>query len=186
MDDYCLPRQCKTPGCGQAPRVFQHTGKSTGHANCPCGRPLSPRVACVWPRLLRGSAFQKSRISVMANCRSPQFCLLLNPPTRRPRGAPGTPVLAIDPCSGGRRLVRVGSAAPQLGRAPERAPADARQSVNRQLMRASRRLHCVLRGADRPRCARRLSSSRIPQKHGVSNTYCRGIESAFRAKERAV
>jgi hypothetical protein len=38
-------------------------GKSTGHANCPCGGSLSPRVACVWPRLrlLRGSAFQKYR-----------------------------------------------------------------------------------------------------------------------------
>jgi hypothetical protein len=42
---------------GGQPRVFQHTGKSTGHANCPCGRSLSPRVACVWSRLLRGSTF---------------------------------------------------------------------------------------------------------------------------------
>jgi hypothetical protein len=48
--------------------VFQHTDKSTGHANCPCGRSLSPRVACVWPRLLRGSAFQKSRNLEISFC----------------------------------------------------------------------------------------------------------------------
>jgi hypothetical protein len=52
--------------CGQ-PRVFQHTGKSTRHASCPCGGSLAPRVACVWPRLLRRSAFQKSRNLEISN-----------------------------------------------------------------------------------------------------------------------
>jgi hypothetical protein len=37
--------------------------------------------------------------------------LLPNLPTRRSRGAPGAPVLSIDPYSGSRRLARVGSAA---------------------------------------------------------------------------
>jgi hypothetical protein len=48
--------------CGQ-PRVFntQARARDTPIVNCPCGGSLSPRVACVWPRLLRGSALQKSR-----------------------------------------------------------------------------------------------------------------------------
>jgi hypothetical protein len=53
--------------------------------------------------------------------------LLPNPPTRRPRRAPGAPVLAIDPYSVG--VADWWEWAPQRGRAPER---------ERQLMRASR------------------------------------------------
>jgi hypothetical protein len=48
---------------GNQGRFDTHAGKSTaGHANCPCGGSLAPRVARVWLRLLRGSAYPKSRI----------------------------------------------------------------------------------------------------------------------------
>jgi hypothetical protein len=68
----------------------------------------------------------------MANCQSPQFCSQIPPRG----GHVGRLVHRFLPTicalgSGGRRLVGVGSAAWQA-RAPERAPADARQSLNRR------------------------------------------------------
>jgi hypothetical protein len=84
--------------CGQ-PRVFntQARARDTPIVNCPCGGSLSPRVACVWPRLLRGSALQKSR--------NLEISLLLQP--------------AI--CSERISAVRIGQVAGLLGQMPHHA-----------------------------------------------------------------